>query len=250
MYPLLPWKIVSILLVIFTGCAVYVDDMFRAFGEEVADRTIVRFLPLITLFIVSFFFGPKWYFAPWRILWRWVPMLNKFFPDLNGVWLGTTSSNWPKIKKLIACSQSPETITEEELFDLPEQPNTIAVQIKNSLFRVHIQAVLTSTDGESYSITAKPWRHQHTEDIHLSYVYRQENQSHVQTDEECHLGAADLILRSDKYNEANGVYWTKRRWKDGRNTAGTLELKRVSNRLVSAGELRAIAERRKREVGY
>lgn len=250
MYPLLPWKILSVPLVLLTACAVYFDEVLQAIGCDVSEQTIVRYLPPLAMGFVSLMFGLTCYHAPWRFVWRVVPWLNKIFPDLNGVWVGATSSNWPKIKKLIDCSHSAETITEQDLFNLPEQSNTIAMQIKSSLFRVSVEAILTSTKGEAYSITAKPWRHQHTKDIHLSYVYRQENSSHSHTDEESHLGAADLILRADKYNEANGIYWTKRRWKQGRNTAGTIELKRVSDKVVSIGELRAIAEKQKGKFGY
>jgi len=164
----------------------------RLTGVPIPDRYVVRYLPLGVLLILGGFFGPTGYWAPWRILWRLIPKLNDWFPDLNGVWVGSTSSNWPTIKRLVEAAQSNDRTTEQELHDLPEQQDAMAVRFTNSLFKLQVRAGLSSTNGESFSITAKPWRNQHTERIHLSYVYRQQTPNHAITDEEAHLGAADL----------------------------------------------------------
>lgn len=52
--------------------------------------------------------------------------------------------------------------------------------------------------------------------------------NHAATDEEIHLGAADLALTTEDNSKAEGTYWTRWRWKTGRNTAGTVELTRIS----------------------
>ncbi|WP_434555270.1 hypothetical protein [Salinisphaera shabanensis] len=156
-------------------------------------------------------------------------MLNDWFPDLNGVWVGHTSSNWPTVKKLVEAAQSDDKTTEQELHNLAEQRDAIAVRFTNSVFKLQVRAGLSSTEGESISITAKPWRDQHTGRIHLSYVYRQQTPNHAITDEETHLGAADLELIDEDYRRAAGTYWTKRAWRTGRNTAGLLELYRLTN---------------------
>lgn len=241
MYPLLPWKWLSGLLGLAIAIAVYIDDLGQWFGVSVPDTVVVRLLPLILLGTFSGFFAPTGYYAPWRILWRLVPGLNRWFPDLNGVWVGTTNSNWPTVKKLVETALSTGKVTEQNLHDTPEQRDAMAVQITNSLFTLKIAAGLSSTDGESHSITAKPWRHQHTDRIHLSYVYEQHTPNHVVTDEETHLGAADLALSTEDFSKASGTYWTRRSWRTGRNTAGTLELSRLEPRKANGMSLRGYA---------
>lgn len=244
-YPLLPWKLLVSLLAAVVAAAVYADELSRWFGVEISDGIIVRFLPVILLMLFSGFFGPTSYWAPWRFVWRLCPKLNNWFPDLNGVWVGSTSSNWPTIKKLIETSQSHDKTTEQELHDIPEQRDAMAVQITNSLFTLRICAGLSSTNGESHSITAKPWRHQHTGRIHLSYVYEQHTPDHSTTDEKSHLGAADLALLAEDQSGAEGVYWTERSWRTGRNTAGKLELTRLSQRVDKQKTLRQHAAEHK-----
>lgn len=215
------------MVVLIVAGAVYVDDLGRVVGWIVPDNLVVRLLPVILISLFTFFFGPTTYWAPWRVVWRWFPGLNGWFPDLNGVWIGSTNSNWSTIKKLIEAAQSHDKMTEQELHDLPEQRDALAVRIKNSLFTLRICAGLSSTSGESHSITAKPWRHQHTGRIHLSYVYEQQTPNHAATDEGVHLGAADLAFITEDFSRAEGTYWTGRSWRTGRNTAGTLELVRI-----------------------
>lgn len=248
MYPLLPWKWLASLLGVVVTIAVYADEVLRWAGFENPDATVVRLLPVILLALFSGIFAPTGYWAPWRFLWRWFPSLNTQFPDLNGLWLGSTNSNWPTIKALIDHAQSASTISERELYDIHDQRDAMAVHIKNSLFMLRISAGLSSTDGESYSITAKPWRHQHTEKVHLSYVYRQQTPNHVITDEESHLGAADLTIEDEGCNKAEGTYWTRRSWKTGRNTAGRLDLSRVSPTIDKKKTLRQCAAEYKAKI--
>ncbi len=245
MYPLLPWKWIGGGLTLITMLAVYADDVQRLTGVPVPDRFVVRYLPLGVSLLLGGFFGPTGYWAPWRILWRLIPKLNDWFPDLNGVWVGSTSSNWSTIKRLVEAAQSDDKISEKELHDLPEQQDAIAVRFTNSLFKLQVRAGLNSTNGESISITAKPWRNQHTGRIHLSYVYRQQTPNHSITDEEAHLGAADLELTAEDYRRAAGTYWTKRAWRTGRNTAGTLELSKVTAKTSREKTLQHYAQEHK-----
>jgi hypothetical protein len=247
-YPLLPWKWLSGLLVLAIAIAVYVDDLGQWLGVSVPDTLVIRLLPLILLGVFTGFFRPTGYYAPWRIVWRLIPSLNRWFPDLNGVWVGTTNSNWPTVKKFVEMALSTERVTEKDLHDTPEQRDAMAVQITNSLFTLKIAAVLSSNDGEAHSITAKPWRHQHTDRIHISYVYEQHTPNHSATDEETHLGAADLALTMEKISKVSGTYWTRRNWRTGRNTAGTLELSRLEPRKAKNMSLRDYAAAHKAKI--
>ena len=231
MYALLPWKLASsILLVVIIGATIYVDDLFAQIGVLLPDTVIFRYLPVVLAFGFTGFFLPNGYWAPWRILWRAVPRLNDWFPDLNGIWVGTTRSNWPTIKKLIDAAKSTKAISEEEINNTVISTDAMVVQITNSLFTLRIVAYLCSTKAESFSITALPWRDQLTNRIRISCVYRQSTPDPDVTDDENFLGAADLILVDDNFSKAEGTYWTRRAWRTGRNTAGTLYLKRKQPR--------------------
>lgn len=229
MYALLPWKwFSSTLLVAIIAATIYVDDLFAWIG--VPDTVIVRYFPVVLVVGFTGFFAPTGYWALWRILWRTVPRLNDWFPDLNGIWVGTTSSNWPKIKMLVDAATSTNQIKEIDIHNTPTSADAIAVQITNSLFALRIDAYICSTNGDSHSITALPWRDQFTKQIHISFVYRQSTPNPALPDDETHPGAADLILVDDNFSKAEGTYWTRRAWRTGQNTAGTLCLKRKQAR--------------------
>jgi hypothetical protein len=247
-YPLLPWKWLSVLLTAVIAAAIYVDDLGRLVGISIPDTMIVRILPVVLLGAFSGFFWPTCYWAPWRIAWRIFPGLNGWFPDLNGVWVGTTNSNWPTVKKLVETALSTGQVTEQELHDTPDQRDAMAVQITNSLFSLRVGAGLSSTDGVSHSITAKPWRHQHTKQVRLAYVYKQHTPNHAATDEETHLGAADLALTTEDFSRAEGTYWTRRSWRTGRNTAGTLELSQLQQWKDKGKSLSAYAAEHKASI--
>lgn len=72
-------------------------------------------------------------------------------------------------------------------------------------------------------------------------------ENHAATDEETHLGAADLALTED-YSRAEGTYWTRRSWRTGRNTAGTLDLARLSQRIDPRKTLRQHAAEHKAKL--
>jgi len=61
-------------------------------------------------------------------------------------------------------------------------------------------------------------------------VYAQSVPDPAITDEESHLGAADVEFEPDDLTRAEGVYWTRRQWRLGLNTAGKLTLRRLSER--------------------
>lgn len=241
MYPLLPWRWIASALAAVIALTLYADDLGLLFGIEVTDKNVIRYLPLLVLGGLGILFGPTGYWAPWRFIWRWIPYLNRYLPDLNGIWIGTTGSNWPTLKKMLDGAQGASAIDQAELHSTPEQHDVMALHVTASLFALRIEAGLSSTDGHSYSITAKPRRDQHSGRIHLTYVYEQTSPNHAITDEELHMGAADLVIDPDNLEHAEGVYWTRRNWKVGLNTAGRLELHRAFIRKEKKKSLRQYA---------
>lgn len=248
MYSLLPWRWIGSAVALVVAVSLYADDIGLLLGFTVTDQHLIRYLPPVLLGFLAGFFGPTGYWAPWRIVWRWIPALNRWLPDLNGVWLGTTGSNWPTIKKMLDGAQAYSVIDKDELHSTQEQVDAMAVQVTASLFRLKVEAGLSSTDGRSHSITAKPRRDQHSGRLHLTYVYEQTSPNPAITDEERHMGAADLTIDPDNLDVAEGVYWTRRNWQIGLNTAGRLELHRSAQRKEKGKSLRQYAAEEKKRL--
>lgn len=230
MYTILPLRTpAATALMIVVGLAVYADDLGAWVGVTVSESVVVRYLPVGALMVFGVVFGLSAYWAPWRFLWRRAPMLNRVvFPDLNGVWVGTTASNWPTIEKMRDAAIKEGALDLAELYETAERHDAIAVEITASLYSFRLATGLSSMDATSYSITARPWKCQHTTRIHLAYVYEQETKDPPATDEERHMGAADLVYDPASPDKLEGVYWTRRRWIEGLNTAGRLRLRRVA----------------------
>lgn len=175
-------------------------------------------------------FGPtdkRW--SVWRLLWRTFPALNrKFFPDLNGLWEGTTSSNWPSISKMLDLAKGDGGLDQAELSTVPLKQDALSMTITASLFSFRIGAELSATGGKSHSLTERVSEDKRSGKLELYYVYRQDTPEPVLTDEDSHLGAACLTIDLNNATLA-GAYWTKRSWRSGLNTAGRIEVKRISD---------------------
>lgn len=224
MYQLLPWKSVSAVLTIIVALAIYVDEIEAMTGLVLPDHIVIRYLPLILLVLFVVIFGSYGRWAPWRCIWKICPQLNNWlFPDINGIWVGSTHSNWPIVLKMHEAAQDNCIVTQEELVSIPLQTDAMAMEIKATLFKVQIIAGLSATNGQSFSITVRPMMDDHKR-LHLIYVYQQDTPLPILTDADNHLGAADLVIEMGK---AEGVYWTRRSWNKGLNTAGRLELRRT-----------------------
>jgi hypothetical protein len=166
-------------------------------------------------------------YAPWRIVWRCFPFLNStLFPDLNGKWEGTTNSNWSVINSIREAAEGAGGLKPDSLDAAPLQDNTITVQIKATLFHFRVAAKLSSTEGTSHSVTARLVKDECRDAFQLHYIYCQDTPQAGSSDEANHMGAATLDIDHDKW-EMQGYYWTRRRWRQGLNTAGMLKLKRT-----------------------
>jgi SMODS-associating 2TM, beta-strand rich effector domain len=245
-YALLPWKWLSTALALLVAAAVYADDLAALAGYTMPESVVVRLLPVIVLGAVGGFFGPTGHLAPWRVLWRWFPSLNSFiFPDLNGTWVGSTRSNWPTIARMLDAAQAHRAIDATDLAAVPPQEDALAVEIIASLFSVRVAAALSSTNGNSHSVFAKPRLDPVSGRVHLTYVYQQVTPEPAAMDDEVHMGAADVTLDPGRPTSADGVYWTRRKWRLGLNTAGRIELRRLAERRSGTKTLRehALEER-------
>lgn len=154
---------------------------------------------------------------PW--LCRRTP-LRQMFPDIDGSWRAELHSNWPTISQTVG-------------LEAEAVPTIGRVTIKARLFTVKLRyraispvADYLTSKTRSVSIERDP------EDgvIRLFYIFEAEVRTPADTDTSHHYGAAYLDLLNDPTDVASysGVYWTNRKWVEGLNTAGTIDIRRCS----------------------
>lgn len=166
-------------------------------------------------------------FSPWRLLWQACPPLNRwFFPDLNGEWQGTTSSNWPVLKSMLDAATAKGGLKAAELEAIDLKCDDIVINISASLFHFRLNAKLANSRGSSHSLTARVTKNELRDIFELQYLYSQDTPEAGLMDDSSHLGAATLEIDL-KLWELNGYYWTRRKWRSGLSTAGKLNLRRA-----------------------
>jgi predicted pore-forming effector associated with SMODS systems len=197
----------------------------------VAKYEWARNVALGLMVLVVVFFGMSGYRAPWRILWRRFPQLNEWvFPDLNGVWLGETKSNWPIIENLRNAAIANESGDLDTIERIPLKNTTIAIRIQADWFRIRIWARTDGVNGTAESLLVKASKNVRTRDFEISYLYEQKTPAPAPTDSDNHPGAAMLEIVPGDQSVLSGEYWTRRNWARGMNTAGLLTLRQVSDR--------------------
>lgn len=133
-------------------------------------------------------------------------MFYKFiFPDINGIWSGSITSNWGQ--------------------DDDQTNKQVSVTIKHDLFTTTMSFVSEDELTSSELVMSKIERDTRIKKFKLYYLYDALTPGHEKTDERSHHGAACLTINFDKEPpEMNGTYWTDRNWKTNQNTAGKIQL--------------------------
>ena len=215
---LTPYGLLLLFWAIYVGTPNSVQELWRMVGLTTTVWGAMIFI----------FGGFSGRFAPWRLLWQLVPPLNEvLFPDLNGVWNGKTSSNWPIIERLKAAAASRETIADDELDGIALKDDGVTLSINATFFTLRVRAELHGTGSKSHSLTERVSRDKRKDKFELYYVYQQDTLEPKATDESNHLGAASLGFDRDTL-ALEGPYWTRRSWRQGLNTAGMISVHRVS----------------------
>ncbi|MGF1614279.1 MAG: hypothetical protein ACFCVA_10325 [Gammaproteobacteria bacterium] len=226
MYPLLPWGWVGAALTALVFLAVGIDDFGGLIGYTVPDNLVVRYLPIVALAAFGIIFGGTSYFAIWRWVWWAMPFLHKkFYPDVNGIYVGRIHSNYPLKNRMLEAAFAAKKIDEATLQATELQEVAVAVELRADFFRLKILVASSATGGTSRTVIAKPWRDPGSDRVHLSNIYLQTVTTPAASDEGMHFGAADLEVDPGNRQTIGGVYWTRRRWQVGLNTAGTIKLK-------------------------
>ena len=237
MYSALPIRQPIRSLLFAFALVVVAATLFR--GDASSPWAYVRlasFLAGAVVLVGWFLLGTSFRWSPWRIVWRRWPILNEWLlPDINGTWLGTTQSNYSVISTIREAAEQGEAIDLEKLNDIDLKKGAIAMEVKVSFFRIFIRSTLEDTDGISRTLAARATREPDTNEISISYVFQQNTPEPKPTDEGTHIGAAMLKIAGGKVQEMSGEYWTRRSWRQAMNTAGIIEVRRVTDNHAPRG---------------
>jgi len=195
------------------------------------------FLISCLLLVVYLLVGMSWYWAPWRILWRRFPVLNAIcYPDLNGTWYGMTQSNWPVVSRLRGAAAGEQGLDPSELSDIELQTGEIALEVRASIFGITVRSSVGTAGGDPMTVMVRAQKNFETSNFELFYIYRQMTSESRGAEESMHLGATMLEIRPGLTPTMEGSYWTRRNWREGMSTAGTISATRVNDQHVPADQ--------------
>lgn len=143
--------------------------------------------------------------------------LDRWFPDIDGDWVGANYSNWPRI-------ENRDTTESLPLKEVPAE-----VTFKARLFSIQMDLVSEKrySDSKTISMSIRKVNGR----PQLAYVYDNVTREPKPNDADRHFGAAVLdIIGNGMSQSMDGWYWTNRNWSKGQNTAGHLKLFRKQNK--------------------
>jgi len=137
-----------------------------------------------------------WFYFGWRRLWRWFPVLNQLFPDINGEW--KIRIHWHG----------------------PEESGVVAAEamVRQDFLRISME--VKSAHSDSQTLIAQPKRDPESGRAMLYYMYLvipkavRPNAGHP------YHGAAILRFSGDDGGQLSGNYWTTQK------TSGHFQLSR------------------------
>lgn len=219
--------------------AVLIALIALGFGRPESVATLVRWALVsagLFMAVTALLAGTSNFHALWRMAFRKWPKLNEWiYPDLNGVWYGNTTSNWKVIEQLRQSASGKGGLDLTSLHTVPLMTGEIAMEIKAGLFGINIRSKVSDTGGESITLSCRADKSEEDRNYRLSYLYRQDTSEPACTDEGSHEGAAMLKVIFGDMMSLEGFYWTRRKWREGMNTAGKINVVRVSDRHAPNG---------------
>ena len=169
----------------------------------------------------------------WRWIWRKVPALNKWFPDLNGEWDVELCSNWARqVQVLDAAAGNGKAIDmrlclETEL--APLTPVKLRAEITQTWWS--FEMAMWNPEGttpidRSDTISVDPIRRKGLRPAGICYFFKQRNVTGNVSDDNEFYGAARLTY-DPKTDKLSGLTWTARMWQRAMNTGGPIVFTRV-----------------------
>lgn len=200
------------------------------FGHALQSEIRVGLVPTIAWLAVNgILLTPAW-----RIVWRRIPYLQAWFPDLNGDWDVELCSNWPRQQQLIdAASARGGT----DVLGLPEsqlapiEPLKMHAEIRQGWWKFEIRFTNPTGDSpidRSDTFIVEPFAGDGQAPPGISYFFEQRNDTANLADDTKFYGAARLEFNGNK-QQLQGCFWTNRQWRRAINTAGSLIMTRRSS---------------------
>jgi hypothetical protein len=221
------WIVIGFLWVALSTF-VLLDWLTPAMGSSTRIRYII-------FFVDSVFFLLTLKFV-WTQLWRFVPYLNNWFPDLNGEYDVELRHNWPIQQKMLEAASGDEKF-DPRLADA-NIPSLGVTHLRGSIdlgfYSVHIKMwsenpnEIGSVIDQSRTLATSLLRPCDGNPSRIVYVYQQKNRRERQqvTDDSTFEGAAVIDVPKGKVTTLRGEYWTNRSWQQGLSTAGTITFKK------------------------
>jgi hypothetical protein len=186
---------IIVLLVVYAGWVVSEASTLLT-GTPEAPTKSTSLVGIIITFVVIGGFG-----VCWRWIWRSIPALSRWFPDLTGRWEGTYLSSY-------------------EHDDGQKATGPFTAVIRQGLFTTSV----TAWTGEMKSHSTRSWLEadRDAQRFSIGYTYRSTPNAAVRDRSTPHDGVCFLDLHPDnERNGLTGIYFTERR------TIGDLTLRRV-----------------------
>ncbi len=193
---------ISVLLVVYAGWVVSEVHTLLT-GLPLAATQSISIVGMIISFLVIGGFS-----VCWRWVWRWIPMLSRWFPDLTGRWEGTYVSSYRRADGTRATG-SFSAVIRQGLF-------TSSVIARTGEMTLHSTRSWLAADRDARRFT-------------VGYTYRSIPDAAVRERSAPHDGVCFLQSLPDDDSEClKGIYYTERR------TIGDITMRRMSREPCSA----------------
>ncbi len=224
MYQIIPTRILALAAAWLAITVIISLDSVTSLAVPVQARYAVLVIDIL-LFVLTL--KPVW-----RLLWRTIPLLNGYFPDLNGDYDVELNSNWPIHQRLLeaAAGRAEKFDPRSPDIDKPAlAPTRIKGSIDLSFYWVRVKMWASEPENPrsviegSRTLSASLIRASDGLPNRIAYIYQQKNRRDRQavTDDSVFEGAA-LLSIDEKGRALRGEYWTNRSWQQGLSTAGQI----------------------------
>lgn len=229
MYQILPFRLIILGVAWLTVSALAILEWISGVAAIPYE---VRYAVLaIDALLLMLTFKPVW-----RSLWKWIPGLNRWFPDLNGEYEVELCHNWPIQERLLNAAAGGERFDPRSPdAGLPELGRTkLRASIDLGFYGIRVKMWAEDPNGAgsiidySRTLAAALLRPCDGYPARLTYIYQQKNRRdrRVVTDDSTFEGAALLDVQGNS-DELVGEYWTNRAWHQGLSTAGIISFRKL-----------------------
>lgn len=170
----------------------------------------------------------------WRWVWKRVPALSQWFPDLNGEWDVEIYSNWSRQTQLFEAAAGNLDHFDIRTCPVDQLAELELVRLKAEIsqgwwtFEMHVWNPEGDTPIEgSDTVMVDPFAAKGLQPPGIFYFYKQRNVTANVSDDAEFYGAARLTY-DRKTGKLTGLAWTARKWARAINTAGPITFTRPS----------------------